>query len=162
MFNNCGHKIKILAKISFWISFAMTIVAAIAVMSIGEEYIFIGLLIPAIGWIPAYISSLLLANFGEIAENTYEMSASLERLCAQNSHISAPRYTPPAPKKQAPVAQPSAAPVAPVAPIAPVQAKVEETPAAAVVPTDDQLVCPACGTVQRSNRKFCMHCGAKF
>ena len=99
MFNNCGPKIKTLALVLFIVSLAGSLIAGIALMDVDEAA---GICIMVFGTLFSYISSLLMATFGEIAENTATIANAQHQM-------------------QAPVAPaaPAAAPQQPAAPVCP-------------------------------------------
>ncbi len=73
MFENAGQKIKILAKVCFWV---FTILFVILAFTVGKSRWGI---IPAIFWplllggpLLSYISSLFLSGFGELVESSEE------------------------------------------------------------------------------------------
>ena len=67
MFNNCGSKVKTLALVFFILGLVGSFIGGIALMDADEG---LGIVMMLGGALFSYISSLLLATFGEIAENT--------------------------------------------------------------------------------------------
>jgi len=81
LFNEVGHKIRMLAKIGFWISCIAYFVLAIILFTQAadswyneEMYIILGVVSLVVGPLISWISTLILYGFGELIENTYHIS----------------------------------------------------------------------------------------
>lgn len=79
MFNNCGSKIKTIAIIFFVLGLLGSLIGGIAMMDADEVT---GIIILLAGVVFSYISSLMLATFGEIAENTAAIARNTQNLGA--------------------------------------------------------------------------------
>ncbi len=70
MFDNIGGKIKTLAEVVTWIGIIASVISGIAIMSIGEEMIFVGLMVMIFGALISWVSSFVLYGFGQLVENS--------------------------------------------------------------------------------------------
>ena len=75
MWNNIGGKIKVLAKVIFWIGAIAAVIAAISQFVLAGEAdsgipILTGFLTLILGPLFAWISSFLLVGFGQLIQNT--------------------------------------------------------------------------------------------
>ena len=70
MFKNHGKKIKDLADILCMVQMILAGIAGFALMSEGDEMLWVGIGVLAGGIVFAYVSSLLLSGFGQLIENS--------------------------------------------------------------------------------------------
>ena len=68
MFNNCGPKIKMIANVFFILGAIGSFVGGVILLDEADEGLGIAVMLGGI--LVSYIMSLMLATFGEIAENT--------------------------------------------------------------------------------------------
>ena len=102
MFKKSGTKIKLIAKILFWLGTACSILAGVGIMigglsvsvngqaaSVsGASGIVLGLLIIALGIVSSYISSLILHAYGELVDKTKDSNYLLTRIADHTKHLS--------------------------------------------------------------------------
>lgn len=77
MYDNIGGKIKGLAKAVFIVEAIAVFIAGIALMAYGEGeglYLFMGLIVIALGPVVAWVSSWLLYGFGELIDKTCDIA----------------------------------------------------------------------------------------
>lgn len=77
MFKNCGPKIKILATVFFILGVVGSLIGGLTIFDYDEGT---GLVLILGGSLFSYISSLMLATFGEIAENTAIIAKNTQNL----------------------------------------------------------------------------------
>ena len=70
MFDNIGGKIKTLAQVITWIGILASIISGIAIMTIDDEMIFVGLMVMIFGALSSWVSSFVLYGFGQLVENS--------------------------------------------------------------------------------------------
>lgn len=70
MFGNIGRKIKTLAQVVTWMGIIGSIVVGISMLSINDDFIFLGLLIMILGSFLSWVSSFVLYGFGQLVENS--------------------------------------------------------------------------------------------
>lgn len=70
MYNNIGGKIKGLAVAAFIFNLIVPIIACIAISSIDDEFIPIGIIVLIVGFFFAWVSTWLLYGYGELIEKT--------------------------------------------------------------------------------------------
>ena len=70
MFDNIGGKIKALAQVVTWIGIIASIISGIAIISIDDEMIFVGLMVMIFGALSSWASSFVLYGFGQLVENS--------------------------------------------------------------------------------------------
>lgn len=70
MFDNIGGKIKTLAQVVTWIGIISSVISGIALMSIDEDMIFVGLMVMIFGSLMSWVSSFVLYGFGQLVENS--------------------------------------------------------------------------------------------
>ena len=85
MFENAGEKIKVLATVSFWIVTAISVILGLFFISTSVG-IFFAMIIG--GPCCAYCSSLVLAGFGELVENSSSVRAAQKVLVELNKDLS--------------------------------------------------------------------------
>ncbi len=135
MYENVGEKIKSLAITIAVIEFLLTAIPGIILMATDESMILTGLIVIIVGFIVAWLSSLLLYGFGELIE----LTASNERNTRSILNL----------LKQKELSTPASA-------NAPQGAKSEP------LYTEESIVCPACNFKQPAYRTVCFHCGKSF
>ena len=77
MFNNSGSKLKLLAKVFFWIAIISSLFSGIAVIGVDAKS---GVIILVLGFVFAYVGNLTLYAFGELVENTAVAARNLKEL----------------------------------------------------------------------------------
>ena len=77
MFNNCGPKVKTFALVFFILGLAGSFIGGIALMDADEG---MGIAVMLGGALFSYIFSLMLATFGEIAENTAAIAKNTQNM----------------------------------------------------------------------------------
>lgn len=75
MFDDVGRKIKIVAKVLFWVGFAFAICVWIAFFGVGVVnseigYFFVSFFAAALYGVFAWINSLFIYGFGQLIENS--------------------------------------------------------------------------------------------
>lgn len=173
MYDNSGAKVKGLASFFAGLGMVGSIIVGVVTMIGGRGFggFLGGVMVAAVGCLCAWLSGLVLAAFGELVQNTYEILQILKH------------ESPTKPEKTA--SRPHTEAVVKVTPEeidrvmkrdnlpyveAVLQARKEksaqspvETPATAVVEKTQPLdrTCPACGMVNQGG-KFCYKCGTKL
>ena len=66
MFSNIGTKIQGVAQFFCWAGIALSILAGVIMMAMGEELALVGILTAVVGGIGSWIGSLFLYGFGEL------------------------------------------------------------------------------------------------
>ena len=146
MFENVGGKLKTIARRYFVVVLCLSVVAFIGLL-IAKLNFFIALgsaLVIAIG---AYLTSLPLYALGQVTENSERLVAIAERAERKGKEEKKEQFAVEFAKikaaKEENVAQ-----------------KIEKTEVEKI--NEYTIVCKNCGTKQRSDRKVCQLCGAKF
>lgn len=78
MYNNIGHKIKVLAKVMCWIGIAVSVLAGIAFLIIyfrmryyrSPEYLITAISCIVFGPLLSWLNNMLLYGFGELIDKT--------------------------------------------------------------------------------------------
>ena len=80
MYNNCGAKIKGIVSVIAGLGMAASIIGGLIIMvaTIDVGGIIAGPLIAIVGCLGAWLGGLMLAAFGELVENTYEIRKMLQ------------------------------------------------------------------------------------
>ena len=86
MYNNIGKKIKMLAKVIFFVEAIAAIFGGISVIGLDEDLAVVGILIMIVGSVFAWVSSWLLYGFGEIIDKLSDIE--------QNTRTGVKSYTP--------------------------------------------------------------------
>ena len=74
MFDNISYRIKIVAKITFWLGFFASVISGVAYListefwDFGIMYFFIGVAMMVVGSFMSWATSLFLYGFGELIE----------------------------------------------------------------------------------------------
>lgn len=90
MFENIGRKIKGLTKIICWVGIIASIVAAIAMMSMGEDVLLvIGIIMLVVGPIMSWVSSFIMYGFGELVDR----ATSVEQILSGGQPMSVGSYS---------------------------------------------------------------------
>lgn len=89
MFENIGRKIKGLTKIICWVGIIASVVAAIAMMSMGDDILLvIGIIMLVVGPIMSWVSSFIMYGFGELVDRT----TSVEQILSGGQPMSSGSY----------------------------------------------------------------------
>lgn len=68
MFDNVGNKIKILAKIVFWIEVVASFIVGIALIAVTSHLLFVSVLVWVLGPLFSYICALFIYGYGELID----------------------------------------------------------------------------------------------
>lgn len=148
MFNNIGKKIKVLAKVIFWVTFVFFVIGSIAAGVViahamgcdryygdkaGAIFAAIGIVIggSVIGFLLAWIGSFFMYGYGQLIDDTEINRRTNQKILAQLGGEAVPEE-----------------PAAPVAPVVPQEPKAE-----------GEWFCSKCGFKNDASAKFCMRCG---
>jgi hypothetical protein len=167
LYENIGGKIKNWAITIFVIEAIAAIISGIVMLS--NDINLAGALTMIVGPFVAWVSSWLLYGFGELIETTAANESNTRKILefVQNQRKDQPQVAPEKPQANndpqgVPQAQPQ--PVKSNIPTQTQSANNENilVSAAAIKAEDGEIICPNCGTKQRSNRKVCWKCSQKF
>ncbi len=152
MFRNAGVKLKVLAKVMFFVLWGGI---AIVLPVIAEEGALLLLTVP-LGFLIGWLSTLLTYAFGELCQNVYEINEMMRRNSsgprADNTVPSAP-LSAPAPTDNDMLHRNSSGPQA--------SYSVTSAPLSPSPSTDNDTVkCPNCGRSMLVNSKYCVNCRA--
>ena len=150
MYNNCGAKIKGIVSVIAGLGMVASIVVGLIVLVSNIDYggLIAGPLIAAGGCLGSWLGGLMLAAFGEMVENTYEIRKMLTAM--QSGQVAAPAPKQNIPYVEAALQQQKEAKPEPEMKTAPVDPVVNA-----------EKVCYNCGAVNKSG-KFCYKCGSKL
>ena len=161
MFSNIGKKIKMLAKVLFWISFALGVLTSLGVaiaianvmgcgryygMGAGAVFAAIGIFILGSGlsFLFSWISSFFMYGFGQLIDDGEINRKTNQKILAQLGGE-------PVPAEEPVTYRTVVTPVAPVAPVAPVEPEQPKQ--------EGEWFCRNCGTKNDASAKFCLRCG---
>lgn len=163
MFNHPGRSLKTYGKIVFIVGVIVSIIGGILMfIAAGQAsqsyytrgssgtFVFIGILVIALGIFFSYLLSIFTIAFGELVENSTIIRNQMENKHSTPSQPS--YYTSPQPEPFTPAA--AVPPVQP--PVNPVQNTVNLNKAS------DILICPTCHTDNAKGAGFCRNCGTKL
>ena len=85
MFDRIGEKIKIVAKVIFWLGVAVGFIVAYFVGEAGNNYV--GMFIFLVGILVSWLGTYLLYGFGELVDNSSKILDRLDRLARPNNEI---------------------------------------------------------------------------
>ena len=77
MFNNIGHKIKVIAYVFTILGIAASVIAGLIMILTGERYALFGILTMIFGSLAAWIGSFLIYGFGELIDKTTDIDSKL-------------------------------------------------------------------------------------
>ena len=158
MFDNIGGKIKALAVVTCGLGIIASIIGAIALWIQNSDYnptAFSGVLVLVLGSLASWIGSFFTYGFGELIENTtkiHEDNIELQKMLTliekdsdkvetqENEEDSIINYD------AYPVNVPKGA-----------SSEIYEVDRSA-----NEIACPICGKIQKSDRELCWNCGARF
>ena len=150
MFENPGGKVKGLALGAFILESLSALITGIVLW---EDIEGLALLVILGGVLVAYVTAILFYAFGEMVEATAHTRDLLLKAEKREMEKAKPIFA-----SQAPVMKPA------VSTPPPTQKSVILTEAKAEPDQNDanRIVCSACGTSQRKERRICFQCGAKL
>ena len=154
MYDNIGKKIKGLAMTIFIIEAIAAVIAGIFYIA-ANEYMLLGLLTMAGGFLVAWISSWFLYGFGELIDKVCDIARNMHKVenTSKDYTTTFTEYRPQTTEY--------------VQTIEYAQTNIEKdvnkgTPPVSAVISNGEKVCPKCGTTQRADRSVCWSCGQHF
>ena len=157
MFSNVGTKIKKLAKILAWIDIIISIIGGVIMFFAGlfdPEYlwflIFLAPVTVLLGFLLAWLSTVLLYGFGELIEksqanekNTKEIACILKKQFPESTKEASTKKEP----QNFGINQ---------------AVSLNHSATATAATENNTVICLLCGCEQPAERNVCWHCGAKF
>lgn len=171
MYKNSGAKVKGLATFFAVLGMIGSVIMAVVIMASNEteEGIILGVVVALVGCLFAWLSGLLLAAFGELVQNTYEILQLLKGMksgkagpltpAEAGTKVTAEEIDNVMKRNNAPYVE------------AVIQAKKEKSATVASAPVKEvsaektapaEKVCSRCATRNKPDSVFCFNCGSKL
>lgn len=161
MFDNIGGKIKTLAAVTCGLGIIASIIGAIALWIQDSSYnptAFTGVLVLVLGSLASWIGSFFTYGFGELIENTtriHEDNLELQKILTLIKNKSG----------EIDLQEDEASAISDNCEEKKTSDSKQENEPLEMYKVDrsaNEIVCPVCGKVQKSDRKLCWNCGARF
>ena len=166
MFSDVGKKIKSVAEFVFVFQVLLSLIGGIVIIANDDDMAGLGILVIIVGSVIAWLSSLLIYAYGEIAqtnaqneENTRLILQLLEERTLKKEVVPVEKAavssdTPKQPRKSDVKEGKKEA-------LDENRQEKSENPMPAII-SGDQKICPVCKTAQKNNRVVCWHCNQLF
>lgn len=161
MFDDIGGKIKTLAGVTCALGMIASVCGAIALWAQDSSYtptIFLGVLVLGLGCLGSWVGSFITYGFGELIENTtriHEDNLELQKILTLIKNKSG----------EIDLQEDGASAISDNCEAKKTSDSKQENEPLEMYKVDrsaNEIVCPVCGKVQKSDRELCWNCGALF